>query len=98
MSYIRPSDASMKVLSVRLNEREAAQLEALCERTGVTASAVMKQGMTEMTRKAAGRKSLGQLAREMGLVGCFAGPPDLAERHGRYVARALRKDRAKSTG
>ena len=86
----------MKVLSVRLNEREAAQLEALCERTGLSPSRAVKQGLAELTGRAAGRKSLGQIAREIGLVGCFAGPPDLAERHSHYVARALRKKGAKS--
>ena len=85
----------MKVLSVRLNDREAHELEALCERTGMTPSRAVKQGLAGLAGNAPGKKSLGQLAREMGLAGCFAGPPDLAERHGHYVRRSMRSKRAK---
>ena len=85
----------MKVLLVRLNDREAAELDALCERTGLTPSRAVKQGLAELAGKAPGKKTLGQLAREMGLVGCVAGLPDLAERHSYYVQRALRSGRAK---
>lgn len=86
----------MKVVSVRLNDREAAQLDALCQRTGLTPSRAVKQGLAELEGKAPGKKSLGQIARELGLIGCFEGPPDLAERHSHYVSRALRRKRAKS--
>ena len=86
----------MKVLSVRLNDKEAVELEALCERTGLTPSRAVKQGLAELAGKAPGSKSLGQLAREMGVAGCFSGPPDLAQRHSHYVGRALRSGRAKS--
>ncbi len=79
----------MKVLSVRLNDREAAELQALCERTGLTPSGAVKQGLAELAGKAPGRKSLGQIAEELGLVGCFEGPPDLAERHDHYLRRAI---------
>ena len=36
------------------------------------------------------RRPFGEVARELGLVGCFAGPRDLAENHSKYVRRALR--------
>lgn len=85
----------MKVLSVRLNDQEAVELKTLCERTGLTPSRAVKQGLAELAGRAPGNKSLGQLAREMGVAGSFSGPPDLAERHGHYFGRALRGGRAK---
>jgi hypothetical protein len=85
----------MKVLSVRLNEREAAELRALCERTGLTPSKAVKRGIAEIAGTAAGRKTLGEVARELDLAGCFSGPPDLGERHDHYLRRALRGKRAK---
>ena len=88
----------MKVLSIRLNGREAAQLDALCERTGLTPSKAVKRGLDELVAKQSGKKTLGQLARELNLVGCFSGPPVLAERHGHYLRQALRKPHAKSAG
>jgi len=42
----------MKVLSVRLDEREAAALEAVCERTGLTPSKAVKLGVAEIAAKA----------------------------------------------
>lgn len=36
------------------------------------------------------RKPFGQVARELGLVGSFAGAPDLGERHSQHFRRALR--------
>jgi len=85
----------MKVLSVRLNDREAAELRALCERTGLTPSKAVKRGIAEIAGKAQGKKTLGQIARELGLAGCFSGPPDLAERHDHYLRLALKGKRAK---
>ena len=88
----------MKILSIRLNDREAAQLDTLCERTGLTPSQAVKQGLDELVAKQSGKKTLGQLARELDMVGCFSGPSDLAERHGHYLRRTLRNGRAKSSG
>jgi len=86
----------MKVLSVRLNDREAAALEAVCERTGLTPSKAVKLGIAEIAGKARARKTLGALARELDLVGCFEGPPDLGARHDHYLKLALKGKRAKS--
>lgn len=80
----------MKVLSVRLNDREASELRALCERTGLRPSQAVKRGLAEIVRKARGKKTLGEIARELDLVGCFAGPPDLAKRHDHYLRLALK--------
>lgn len=85
----------MKIISVRLNEQEASMLQALCERTGLTPSRAVKQALANLAGNAAGRKSLGQLAREMGVAGSFTGPADLAERHSHYLRRALGGKRAK---
>jgi predicted transcriptional regulator len=65
----------MKVLSIRLNERETARLEMLCERTGMTPSKAVKRGLDELASKQQGKRSLGQLARAMDLVGCFSARP-----------------------
>lgn len=86
----------MKVLSVRLNDREAAALEAVCERTGLTPSKAVKLGLAEIAGKAHGKKTLGALARELGLIGCFDGPADLGARHDHYLKLALKGRRAKS--
>lgn len=80
----------MKVLSVRLNDQEAVELRALCERTGLTPSKAVKRGIAEIASKAQGKKTLGQIARESGLVGCFSGPRDLAERHDHYLRLAIK--------
>jgi hypothetical protein len=80
-----------------LNDREAAQLESLCDRTGLTPSKAVKRGLAELAGKAPGKRSLGAIARKLGLVGCYAGPPDLAERHSHYVRQALRGRRAKDS-
>jgi len=85
----------MKMLSVRLNDREAAELRALRERTGLTPSKAVKRGIAEISGKTPGKKTLGQIARESGLVGCFSGPPDLAKRHDHYLRPALKGKRAK---
>src|SRR5687767_12114791 len=95
MSYIYRTPV-MKLLSVRLNDREAAALEALCERTGLTPSKAVKLGLAEIAGKTTGKKSLGALARDLGVVGCFDGPADLSARHDHYLKAALKGRRAKS--
>jgi hypothetical protein len=86
----------MKVISVRFNDEEAGALRALCERTGLTPSRAVKQALAGLAGHAAGNKSLGQLAREMGVAGSFDGPADLSERHAHYLRKALKPKRAKS--
>lgn len=84
----------MKMLSVRLDDKEAAALKALCEETGLTRSQLVKSGLASLTRVRGRRESPGALAEELGIVGCFAGPRDLSANVSRYVKKALR---AKST-
>ena len=79
----------MKMLTVRLDDREAAALAALCEELGASRSEVVKRAIMDLSR-AARRKPFGQVARELGLVGCFSGPRDLAQNHQRYLRKAFR--------
>jgi hypothetical protein len=79
----------MKMLSVRLDDEEAAALEAVCQARGVSRSQAIKEAIRELAR-AQKRRPFGEVAHELGLVGCFAGPRDLAENHSKYVRRALR--------
>lgn len=84
----------MKMLSVRLDDREAAALQAVCQAQGLSRSAVIKRAILELAQ-AQRRKPFGPLAAELGLVGGFAGARDLSERHGKHLRRALR---AKTAG
>jgi Arc/MetJ-type ribon-helix-helix transcriptional regulator len=78
----------MKMLSVRLDDREAAALDAICEAQGLSRSEVVKRAIRDLAQ--AGRHgSFGKVARDLGLVGCFSGPRDLGERHGKHFRRAL---------
>lgn len=79
----------MKMLTVRLDDREAAALAALCEELGASRSEVVKRAIMDLAR-AARRKPFGQVARELGLVGCFSGPRDLAQNHQKYLRKAFR--------
>jgi hypothetical protein len=84
----------MKMLSVRLDDEEAAALQAVCKAHGLSPSAVVKRAIIELARSES-RKPFGQVARDLGFVGAFSGPRDLGERHGRHLRRAVR---AKAAG
>ncbi len=78
----------MKTLSVRLDDKEAAGLDAVCEAQGLSRSEVVKRAIRDLAQ--AGRRgSFGRAARDLGLIGCFSGPSDLGERHGKYFRRML---------
>jgi len=87
---IRPSRCPMKMLSVRLDDKEAAALEALCDALSLSRSEVVKRALRDLAQ-AARRPPFGAVAHESGLVGSVrGGPRDLAVNHSRYVRRALR--------
>jgi len=78
----------MKMLSVRLDDKEAAALDAVCETQGLSRSEVVKRAILDLAQ--AGRRGpFGRVARDLGIVGCFSGPSDLGERHGKHFRRAL---------
>lgn len=81
----------MKMLSVRLDDAEAAALKALCEQTGLTQSELIKRSIAELARGKLTARRPAELARELGLVGSFDGPRDLAAKSRRYLRRALRE-------
>jgi transcriptional regulator with XRE-family HTH domain len=85
----------MKMLSVRLDDAEAAALKALCEQTGLTQSELIKRSIAEMARTQLAVRRPAELARELGLVGAFDGPRDLAARSRRYLRRTLREKTAR---
>jgi hypothetical protein len=79
----------MKMLSVRLDDKEAAALEAVCQARGLSRSEAVKRAILDLA-EAERRRPFGEVARELGLVGCFAGARDLGERHDKHLRRALR--------
>lgn len=80
----------MKMLSVRLGDKEAAALEALCDLLGLSRSEVVKRALRDLAQ-AVQRRPFGAVAHESGLVGSVrGGPRDLAVNHSRYIRRALR--------
>lgn len=84
----------MKMLSVRLEDKEAAALEALCDALGLSRSEVVKRAIMDLAR-AARRKPFGEAAAESGLIGCFSGPRDLAQNHQKYLRKAFRAKAAR---
>jgi hypothetical protein len=84
----------MKMLSVRLDDAEAAALKAVCEAKGLSRSDAVKRAILEFAQ-AEHRKPFGQVAGELGLVGCFAGARNLGDKHSEHVRRA---QRAKTAG
>lgn len=81
----------MRMLSVRLDDAEAAALKALCEQTGLTQSEVIKRSIADLAREKLFVRRPAQLAQELGLVGSFDGPRDLGSKSRRYLRRALRE-------
>jgi len=84
----------MKMLSVRLDDEEAAALEAACQARGMSRSEVVKRAIRELAQ-AERRKPFGQVAQELGLIGSFGGARDLGERHSKHLRRALRAKTAR---
>jgi hypothetical protein len=81
----------MKMLSVRLDDAEAAALKAPCEQTGLTRSELIKRSIAAMARTRLAVRRPAELARELGRVGAFDGPRDLAAHSRRNLRRALRE-------
>ncbi len=81
----------MKMLSVRLDNAEAAALNALCAQTGLTQSDLIKRSIAELARRTVGARWQAELACELGLIGSFAGPRDFSAKSRRYLRRALRE-------
>ncbi|MCL4470358.1 MAG: hypothetical protein ACYC05_15595 [Sulfuricella sp.] len=79
----------MRMLSVRLDDEESAALQAICAQTGMTKTEVVKAGIMTLAKQRVKRKSAYELAEEMGLVGCFDGPEDLAENAGKYARERI---------
>jgi hypothetical protein len=79
----------MRTISVRLDSKTDAKLRSVCERTGMSQSEALKAGIAALAAPAA--KSPYELAKEMGLIGAFEGPPDLARNHSRYIKEKLRR-------
>jgi predicted transcriptional regulator len=84
----------MKMLSVRLDDEEAAALEAVCEARGLSRSEAVKRAILDLAQSER-RRPFGEVARELGLVGCFAGARDLGERHDKHLRRILRAKTAR---
>ncbi|MGQ0525637.1 MAG: DUF6290 family protein [Betaproteobacteria bacterium] len=84
----------MKMLSVRLDDREAAALEAVCEARGLTRSEAVKRAILNFAESETHRP-FGVVAKELGLVGSFSGPTDLGVRHDKHLRRAFRAKTAR---
>lgn len=84
----------MKMLSVRLDDHEAAALQAVCQARGMSRSAVIKRAILDLAQ-AEQRRPFGQVAKDLGLVGSFSGARDLSEHHDRHLRRALRAKTAR---
>jgi hypothetical protein len=70
----------MKILSVRLDDAEAAALRELCAQQGLTRTQAVKRWLACLQREAP-RSTPGELARKLGLYGCDPGTArDLSER------------------
>jgi hypothetical protein len=76
----------MKMLSVRLDDREAAALREVCERTGLSRSQAVKRAIQELRR--AVPPDPGGLARKLGVYGCWEGSRGASTRSPRQAIRA----------
>jgi 8-oxo-dGTP pyrophosphatase MutT (NUDIX family) len=83
----------MKMLSVRLDDKEAAALRELCEQTGLTQSQLVKKRIAELARSKTGQP--GVLAQKLGVYGCFDGGRNLSEQSGKEVRKVLRAKSAR---
>ena len=82
----------MKVLSVRLTDSDQAVLDKVAAATGKSQSDVIKAAL-HLYAERVPPKTPAELARELGLVGGFAGPADLAENARRYLRKRIRAKR-----
>jgi hypothetical protein len=80
----------MKILSVRLDDNEEAQLRSVCERMGLSQTEVVKKGIATLAEQST--MTPGKLAEAMGLVGVFeSGIGDLGRNHSSHLKSVLRR-------
>jgi predicted transcriptional regulator len=80
---------AMAPLSVRLKPKTEAQLDAYCERTGLTRTQVVEESLTRTF--ATDRPTFAEIAKEVGLFGSSEGPGDLSMNVSKYVKQKLRR-------
>lgn len=83
----------MKMLSVRLDDAEFAELSRLCEQLGETRSEVVKRSIAAFVRAKPPAQTPHQLAERLGMIGSFKGSSNLSET---VPARLRQKLRAES--
>jgi Ribbon-helix-helix protein, copG family len=84
----------MRTLSIRLDEETDATLAALCQRLGMTQTAAIKAALAQFAAQR--RKTPGELAAELGLIGGFdSGLVDLSTNRKKYVRERLLAKRAR---
>lgn len=82
-------------LTVKLPEDLERAFEIHCKLRRLTKSEVVTKLLAQYLALQAPRKTPRQIAREVGLLKGFQGPPDLAANRKRYLREALRAKRAR---
>jgi len=77
-------------LTVKLPEDLERDFEIHCRRHRLTKSEVVTKLLTQYLALQAPKKTPHQIAKEVGLLKGFEGPPDLAANRKRYLREALR--------
>lgn len=85
----------MKMLSVRLDDKEFVVLSRLSEQLGESRSQVVKRGIAALAQQKLSGESPHELAAKLGLIGIFGGPPNLSETVGVRVRQKLRAQSAR---
>jgi hypothetical protein len=77
----------MRTISVRLDPTAEAQLQALCARTGMSQTEVVKAGIARLAQTA---ETPAEMAERLGLIGSFdSGQGDLGSEHSRHIREKL---------
>lgn len=87
----------MKMISVRLDDEEAAVLDALCEAQGMSCSRIITRAVRDLAH-ARRRAPFGRVARERGIVASFSGARDPGERYGSPSCSRSRRTTSGSSG
>lgn len=85
----------MKMLSVRLDDKEFVVLSRLSEQLGESRSQVVKLGIAALAEQKLRGATPHELAEKLGLIGAFAGPADLSDTVGVRVRQKLRAESAR---
>lgn len=88
-------EAVVKMLSVRLDDREFVVLSRLSEQLGESRSQVVKRGIAALAQEKLRGESPHELAVKLGLIGAFGGPADLSGKVGDRVRKRLRAEAAR---